>query len=200
VRPVALALESRRMADYISWPMEALAVGLVALSWWLLLHGGSHFDWRNALILSWVALGTIPGKMGMVRLSFPLPAERTEEHFRLQEVSRRFQIRVFGILIEWFMVVDLLGVAVLHGLLPVHPAPMWRWLVLACSLAVWGYGMIVMLRGLMQLKTMGRELRPAGSWRTPFGRSSCFGMSRAFQVWSAIWFGGILLLAFYPHR
>jgi len=30
---VALALESRRFGDYISWPMEALAAVLVAVSW-----------------------------------------------------------------------------------------------------------------------------------------------------------------------
>ena len=197
VRPVALALETRRMGDYISWPMEALAVALVALSWWLLLHGGRHFDRQSALLQSWVVLGMIPGKMTMVRLSFPLPAERTEEHLRVQEAGRRFWIRVFGIVIQWFMLVVLLGVAVLHGL-PVHSALMWRWLVLVCCLAVWGYGMIVQFRGSQQLKAMGRELRPAGSWKTPFGRASCLGTGRAFQVWAAIWFGGILAFIFYP--
>jgi hypothetical protein len=201
VRPVALALESRRIGDYISWPTEALAIALVAISWGLLLrHARPHFDWLTPLQLTWVALGTIPGKMALVQLSFPLPAERTEEHYRLQDLSRRFQIRVFGILFEWFMVIILLGVAVLHGLSPVHPAPVWRWLVLAGGLAVWGYGMIVMLRGMLQLKTMGRDLRPAGSWKTPFGRSSCFGMGRAYLVWFVIWFSGILLLAYWPHR
>jgi hypothetical protein len=198
VRPVALALESRRMSDYISWPMEALVVALVALSWWLLLHSGRRFDWQSALLQSWVVLGMIPGKMAMVRLSFPLPAERTEEHFRLQEAGRRFWIRVFGIVIQWFMLVVLLGVAVLHGLLPVHPAPVWRWLVLACCLAVWGYGMIVQFHGTQQLKTMGKDLRPAGSWRTPFGRASCLGKGWEFRVWSVIWFGGILAFIFYP--
>jgi hypothetical protein len=197
VRPVALALESRRMSDYISWPMEALAVALVALSWWLLLHGGRHFDWRSTLLQSWVVLGMIPGKMAMVRLSFPLPAERTEEHFRFQEVSRRFWIRLSGIILQWYMVVVLLGAAVLHGLFPVHPAPVWRWLVLACLFAVWGYGMIVMFRGMQQLKAMGGDLRPAGSWKTPFGRSSCFGTGWAFQIWFAIWFGGILAFIVY---
>jgi hypothetical protein len=201
VRPVAFALESRRYGNYISWPMEALAVALVGTSWWILLrHAGSHFDWRSPLTLSWVALGMLPGKMAMVRLSFPLPAERTEEHFRFQEVSRRFWIRLFGVVFQWFMVVVLLGVAVLHGFFGAHPAPVWRWMVLACGLSVWEYGMIVMFRGTQQLKSMGSELRPAGSWKTPFGRSSCFGMGRAFQVWFAIWFGGILLLACYPHR
>lgn len=199
VRPVALALETRRYGDYISWPMEALAVALVGLSWWLLLrHTGSHFDWQTPLTLSWVALGVIPGKMAMVRLGFPLPAERAEEHFRLQEAGRRFWIRVFGILIQWFLVIVLLGVALLHGLFPVHPAPVWRWLLLACYFAVWGYGMVVLFRGMLQLRVMGRELRPAGSWRTPFGRSSWMGMSRGYLIWFVVWFGGILLAVLYP--
>jgi hypothetical protein len=198
VRPVALALESRRMGDYISWPAEALAVALVGLSWWLLLHGGRHFDWQSTLLQSWVVLGMIPGKMAMVRVSWPLPAERTEEHYRLQEASRRFSIRLFGIIFEWFMLVVLLGSAVLHGLLPVHPAPVWRWLVLVSMLAVWGYGMIVMFRGMHELKEMGRDLRPMGSWKTPFGRASCFGTGRAFWIWFAIWFGGILAFIVYP--
>jgi hypothetical protein len=200
VRPVALALESRRMGDYISWPVEALVVALVGLSWWLLLHGGRHFDWRSALLQSWAALGMIPGKMAMVRLSFPLPAERTEEHFRFQDASRRFWIRLSGIIFQWFFLVVLLGVAVLHGLLPVHPAPVWHWLVLACSIAVWGYGMIVMFRGMQQMKAMGRQLRPSGSWKTPFGRASCLGTGWEFQVWFAIWFGGILLLQLHLFR
>ena len=199
VRPVALALESRRFGDYISWPAETLAVALVALSWWLLLrHTGRHFDWLTPLQLTWVALGMIPGKMAMVRLSFPLPAERTEEHFHLQDFARRFWIRVSGIIFEWFMVIVLLGVALLHGLFPVHPAPVWRWLVLASMFAVWGYGMNVMFRGMREMKAMGRELRPVGSWKTPFGHASCFGMGRAFQIWFAIWFGGILAFILYP--
>lgn len=201
VRPVALALESRRYADYISWPMEALAVALVALSWWLLLRHvgpGAHFDWRSPLILSWVALGLIPGKMAMVRFSFPIPAERAEEHYRFQDAARRNWIRVSGVMFEWFLVTVLLGAALMH-VSSRHPAAMWSWIALAVYLAVWGYGMVVMFRGMLRLKAMGRELHPAGSWRTPFGRSSCFGMSRAFQVWFAIWFGGILVLIFYPH-
>jgi len=198
VRPVALALESRRLSDYISWPMEALAVALVGFSWWLLLRGGRHFDWLTPLQLTWVALGTIPGKMAMVKMSWPLPAERTEEHFHLQEVSRRFWIRLTGILFEWFMVITLLGLALLHAASAVHhPPEAWRWLVLASGLAVWAYGMVVMFRGMQEMKAMGSELRPAGSWKTPFGRASCFGTGRAFYIWFAIWFGGILAFIVY---
>ena len=200
VRPVALALESRRMSDYISWPMEALAVALVALSWWLLLHHPRpHFDWLTPLQLTWVALGVIPFKMAMVKVSWPLPAERTEEHFQLQDVSRRYWIRLSGILFEWFMVIVLLGVALLHAASAAHHPPQaWRWLTLGCGFAVWAYGMIVMFRGMLEMKTMGSELRPTGSWKTPFGRGSCFGTGRAFLIWSAIWFGGILAFILYP--
>jgi hypothetical protein len=199
VRPVALALESRRLSDYISWPMEALAVALVGFSWWLLLrHGGKHFDWLTPLTLSWGALGLIPGKMAMVRVSWPLPAERAEEHYRFQDAARRYWIRVSGIFFEWFMVVVLLSGALIHALSPMRPAPMWRWLALASCFAVWGYGMIAMFRGQQQLKAMGGDLRPPGSWKTPFGRSSCFGRGRAFQIWFAIWFGGILAFIVYP--
>lgn len=201
VRPVALALESRRLSDYISWPMEALCVGVVGLSWWLLLrHPGEHFDWRSPLTLSWVILGLIPGKMAMVRLSWPIPAERPEEHLRFQDATRRNWIQVNGLLFQWFLATILFGGALVHGFFPVHPAPVWRWLVLTCCLAVWGYGMLVMFRGMRQMKAMGTELRPAGSWRTPFGRSSWLAMSQGFLLWFAIWFGGILLLVFWPQR
>jgi hypothetical protein len=180
--------------------MEARAMALVALSWWLLLHhAGPHFDWRSPLILSWVALGLIPGKMAMVRFSFPIPAERAEEHHRFQDASRRNWIRVSGILFEWFLITILLGGALMHALSPMRSAPAWRWISLAVTLSVWVYGMVEMFRGQRQLGKMSHELRPAGSWRSPFGRLSWVGMSRAFLIWFAIWFGGILLLIFYPH-
>jgi len=47
------------------------------------------------------------------------------------------------------------------------------------------------------LASMARDLRPAGSWRTPFGRASWMGMGRAFQTWSVIWCGGIFAFIFY---
>ena len=200
VRPVALALETRRMGDYISWPTEALAVVLVALSWCLLLrHPARHFDWATPLQLTWVALGMIPGKIAIVKLSWPLPAERAEEHYRLNELSRRYWMRLSGIIFEWYMVVVLLGVALLHAVSSPahHPAPMWRWLALTSQFVVWGYGMVVMLRGLQEMKVLGTELRPAGSWKTPFGRASCLGRGWEFRIWFAIWFGGVMAFIVY---
>jgi hypothetical protein len=171
------------------------------MSWGLLLrHAGPHFDWRSPLTLTWVALGLLPGKMAMVRFSAPLPAERAEEHYRFQDAARRNWIRVSGIFFGWFSVTILFSGALLHALSTVRPAAAWRWLALAISLAVWGYGMVMMFRGQRRLREMSRDLRPTGSWKSPFGRLSCLGMNREFLIWAAIWFGGILLLAFYPHR
>jgi hypothetical protein len=107
---------------------------------------------------------------------------------------------VNGLLFQWFMVTILLGGALVRGFIPVHPAPVWRWLVLTCCLAVWGYGMFLLFRGMRQTKALVRDLRPVGSWKTPFGRSSWLAISPGFMVWFAIWFGGILLLAFGPWR
>ena len=96
------------------------------------------------------------------------------------------------------MVVVLLGVAVLRATSPVgHPPQAWFWLAQASMFAVWAYGMIVMFRGMLQMKAMGSDLRPAGSWKTPFGRGSCFGTGRAFGNWFATWFGGILAFIAY---
>jgi len=72
VRPVALALKTRRLGDYISWPLEALTATLVAFSWWLLLrHGGTRIDLFNPLEMTWIVLGLLPGKIATVRSSSP---------------------------------------------------------------------------------------------------------------------------------
>jgi hypothetical protein len=72
VRAVALALETRRLGDYISWPLEALAAAVVACSWWLLLrHRGTQIDWVSPLQMTWIALGLLPGKIALVRSGSP---------------------------------------------------------------------------------------------------------------------------------
>ena len=148
-------------------------------------------------MLSWVALGLLPGKIAVVRASSPLPAERTEEHYRFQDAARRNWLRLWGAF-GWFSVVILFGGALVHALSPTRSVPELRWCVLAVALAVWGYMMIVMFRGMRQSRAMSGDLRPAGSWRTPFGRSSWMGMSRGYLIWFVVWFGGILLAVLYP--
>jgi len=45
-------------------------------------------------------------------------------------------------------------------------------------------------------KTAGRDLRPAGSWMTPF-RGATRQMNRSYLIWFAIWIGGILVVNLY---
>ena len=177
-------------------------VAVVGYSWWLLLrHAGAHFDWLTPMQFTWVALGLLPGKIVVVRSSSPLPTERAEEHYQYQDAERRNWLRAWGAF-GWFFVVILLGLALGMALMRARSAsrmvPGLEWLILGIAFAVWGYQVLVYYRGSRQLASMARDLRPAGSWKTPFGRSSCFGMSRPYLIWFAIWFGGILAFIFYP--
>jgi hypothetical protein len=196
VRPVALALESRRLGDYISWPLEALMVALVGFSWWLLLrNAGAHFDWLPPLQLTWVALGLLPGKIVVVRSSSPLPTEHTEEHYQYQDAERRNWLRVWGAF-GWLFVVILMAMALERAWSVSRMVPALQWLILGVALAAWGYQVFVHDRGSRQLASMARDLRPAGSWKTPFRSASR--MSRPYLIWCTIWCGGTFAFILYP--
>src|ERR1035441_7027645 len=186
VRAVAVPLESWRFSDYISWPMEGLAMAVVALSWWLLLRDGRPIDWRGPLLLSWVALGLLPGKITVVRSSALLPAEETAEHYRYQDARRRRWLSLWGAF-GWFFVAVLFSGALLHALSPFQHISTLRWIALIVFFGGWGWQMVLMFRGVGHLRAMYGDLRPAGSWKSPFNRSSDLGKSREFQVWFAIW-------------
>jgi hypothetical protein len=196
VRPVALALESRRLSDYISWPLEILMCTVIALSWWLLFYPGTHFAWLSALQLTWTALGLLPVKIAMVRSSLPLPVEHTDEHYRLQDAERRNWIRVLSAF-AWSIVVLLFGYALRHALSHTGTVPWLQWITVGVCWAFGGYAIILMFHGQRQLAIMGRDLRPAGSFATPFRRATWTGMSRSCLIWFAIWFGGILAMIMY---
>jgi len=51
-------------------------------------------------------------------------------------------------------------------------------------------------RGSRQLASMARDLRPAGSWKTPFRSASR--MSRPYLIWCTIWCGGTFAFILYP--
>jgi hypothetical protein len=191
VRPVALALQTRRLGDYISWPLEALAAALVAFSWWLLLrYGGTRVDLLNPLEMTWIVLGLLPGKIATVRSSWPLPVERTEEHYQCQDAARRNGVRMldaFG----WFFAIVLFGYALRHGGPSTSSLPWLIWLTPGAALATMGYLMATVFQGQRQMARMGRDLRPGGSWATPFRGASW--MSRPGLIWFAVWFGGILV-------
>jgi hypothetical protein len=59
------------------------------------------------------------------------------------------------------------------------------------ALATMGYLMATVFQGQRQMARMGRDLRPGGSWATPFRGASW--MSRPGLIWFAVWFGGILV-------
>ena len=102
IRAVALSLESRRLGDYISWPIESLFAAIIATCWWIMLRHGPKFDWLSPLQMTWSAI-VLPAKIALVRSGAPLPAERTEEHYRYQDAMRRNVIQVLNAM-GWLMV------------------------------------------------------------------------------------------------
>jgi len=195
---VAVALETRRLGDYISWPVEALVAAIIAFSWLLLLtRGDAQVRWQTPVVFTYVALGLLPGKISVVRSSFPLPSERTEEHHRWQEASRRHGVRVmdaFG----WFFVAVLFGYALQHGW-PAAKTMVWlRWLLVGVALAIWLIMTVVIIRGWGRLTAMGRDLRPVGSWSGPFRPARL--MMPSYLTWFTVWFGGLVLLMVFFRR
>jgi hypothetical protein len=189
---VAAPLETRRLGDYISWPMETLAAAVIAFSWWLLLrHSGTHIDWQLPLTDTWIALGLLPGKIILVRNSFPLPPERTEEHHQYQDAARRVGVRLLAVF-GWGFVMYLAVYAVKHSSVAAHAASWLSWIFVAIQLAPWFVLVAVVILGGRELATMGRGLRPAGNWATPFRPARR--MVPGYLTWFVVWFGGTLAL------
>lgn len=193
VRAAALSLQSRRLGDYISWPMEALFAAMIAISWWLLLRRGAAIDWLPPLQTTWAAL-ILPGKIALVRSGTPLPAERTEEHYRYQDAMRRNGIQMLNAW-GWLMVIMLCQFP-LRQIWSPAALPSMLWTFLAVFMAVMAYMMIVVWRGMRLTATVGRDLRPAGSWATPFHRATNH-LNRFYGIWFALWTGGILVMILY---
>jgi hypothetical protein len=193
VRAVALSLESRRLGDYISWPLEALFAAIIVACWWLLLRHGPAINSLFPLLMTWTAL-VLPGKIALVRSGAPLPAECAEEHYRYQDAMRRNVIQALNAF-GWLTVLPLC-VFSLRQILPPAALPSLVWTFLAVLTAVFVWMMIVIHHGMRLAATMGRDLRPAGSWATPF-HNATRQMNRSYLVWFAIWIGGILVLNLY---
>jgi hypothetical protein len=189
---VGLVLERRRLRDYIRWPVDALVFAIVASSWILLLgYGYAQVNWREAIVDTWVVLGLLPGKVVLVRSSFPLPAERAEEHYRWQDAQRRFGLRAFDVL-GWFWSAVLFVYALRHSWPAMQAGTPLAWLFTFVVIVLGLYMTFVVVRGQGRLMAMGRDLRPAGSWSAPFRGAQW--MSRPGLVWFACWFGGIVAL------
>ena len=196
---VAIPLESRRLGDYISWPAEALIALISAFSWLLLLtQGDAQLRWQVPVLLTYVAVGLFPGKIVVVRNSFPLPTERAEEHHRWMEAQRRWLLRWMDT-VQWFLIAILGGYALRHGWPGANAIPWLRWLLVGVALAIWPIMLVVIIRDWGCLTAMGRDLRPVGSWSGPF-RGIKWIQPPGYWVWFGVWFGGlVLLLAFFPH-
>jgi hypothetical protein len=195
VRAVAIALQSRRLGDYLNWPLEALSAGFIAISWWLLLRAdGMRINWLPPLQMTWMAL-VLPSKILLVRSGSPLPAERTEEHYKYQDAMRRNGISWLNAW-NWGCVVLLFGVALGRNC-SLAVIPFLRWTVVGVFLAVFATMMFVVFSGMRLAATVGRDLRPPGSFATPFGRGAWIWKSRSFMIWYIIWVSGIVALVLY---
>ena len=195
---VAVALETRRLGDYISWPVEALVAVIIAFSWVLLLaQGDAQVRWQTPVVFTYVAVGLLPGKISVVRSSFPLPSERIEEHHRWLEASRRHGLRVMHTL-QWFLIAILGGYALQHGWPGANAIPWLRWLLVGVALAIWLIMTVVIIRGWGRVAAMGRDLRPIGSWSGPFRPARL--MMPGYLTWFTVWFGGLVLLMVFFRR
>ena len=188
---VAAPLEARRLGDYISWPVEALVAGVVAASWLLLLfRGDAGVDWRNPVTTSWVVLGLLPGKILLIRNSFPLPPEHAEEHYRLSEASRRWSLRYMDAF-RWVVVAPLAFYALKHSWATAQEYGWLSWAFVAIFIGLFLW-LVYVLIDQRRLTAMSRGLRPAGSWSTPFRPARL--LLRGGLTWFGIWFGGLILL------
>jgi len=193
VLSAALSLEPRRLGDYLSWRVEALTLAALAVSWRMLLGAGGHIPWQNMMLVTWIVLGLLPGKIIVVRQGWPIPAEHAEEHRAAQQAARRNSIRwmtAFGAVPTAVLLADSLRYT-----FPALRTAAAQWLPVAIPLAASIWLLVAIARTNRGLD-LGPDLRPPGSWATPFGRTTLW--NRAGLAWFCIWFGGVLLLMFLP--
>jgi hypothetical protein len=166
---------------------------IIALSWALLLaHGHGQLHWNVPVLSTYVIVGLLPFRIGVVRNSPPLPSERTEEHCRWMDAQRRYWLRVNDCG-RWFFLVIFAGYALLTCWRAARTIVWVRWLVIGIALAVWLVQVGIMIRGSGRLAAMGRDLRPLGSWSGPFRRATLM-MLGISPWWFGAWFGGLVLL------
>jgi len=190
----AIPLEARRLSDYISWPREALIAVISAFIWALLLiHRHSQHEWLAPVLMTYFVVGLVPFKIEIVRNSVPVPAERPEEHHRWVEAQRRQHMYTVDVL-RWFILILLADYALLHTW---HvwrlagPSAWLRWSLMGIASAVGTVFMLMGFREQRRVASMGRGLRPVGSWATPFRPAKPM---MGLTPWFAVWFGGLVML------
>ena len=195
----AVSLETRRLGDYISWPAEVLMAVIIVISWALLLtHGNAQVHWNVPVVFTYILVGLLPLQDWDRPQGFPLPSERTEEHYRWTDEQRRYSLRSMDGF-RWFFLVLLAGYALQHGWPAANTFVWFRWLVIGIALAVWLVIVGIQIRGSGRLAAMGRDLRPAGSWSGPFRRATL--IMPGISPWLFVaWFGGLVLLIVFSRR
>lgn len=191
---IAIPFETRRLRDYVSWRLEGLLVVLLAASWLLLFFQGNvGLQWAWPVLITYAVMGLLPAKIIIVRHSYLLPPEKTEEHQRWQEAGRRYWLTVTE-LMRWFFAVRLAGYSVEHGW-PAVKTMLWlHWLFFSIYIVVFSIMLIVLIQGSRRLVALGRDLHPVGSWAGPFGPARL--LLPGWLTWSVVYLGGLLLLGF----
>ena len=193
-RPVrssfAVPLEARRLSDYIAWPREALMALLTALSWGLILMTSARLSVQTPVLMTYVVVGLFPFKMGVVRKGFSIPAERPEEHHEWMKAQRRLCLRTLDS-IRWTFLLMIGDYAAMHAWRTAGSSSLLRWLNAGVVLGVGLYLALSLVRDERRVVAMGRDLRPASSWSTPF--RPAWQMQPALAPF-AVWFGGLILL------
>ncbi|MCC6363528.1 MAG: hypothetical protein IT165_08375 [Bryobacterales bacterium] len=190
ILPQAVApFEPRRLADYNCWPGEGLMGALAAASWVVLLTAGAaRFSWGWPVVSTYVVLALLPGKIILVRNSYPLPPERTDEYHRWLDMQRRHSLRLMSVM-GWFAATALAGYSAQRSW---RDEPWIPWLALLIEGAIFSTMMTIIFRGMARVAATGRNFRPVGSFSGPFRRSGLF--VRGGLAWAIFYCAGLALL------
>ena len=188
----AVPLESRSLRDYVSWRAESVAGALMVVSWALLVTQGTLLDrLRPPVVLTYLLLGLFAAKIGVVRMGFTLPPERTEEHHRWFDAHRRFYLRLID-KTGWLLAAFLAGYAILRRWPVARDIPWLFWGMVGLIMGIWVLMTVLFIRSALRLAAMGRDLRPPACRPSAFPRT---GWLRDRGLWwTAAYAGGLFLL------
>lgn len=188
VESVAVSLQPRALSDYLSWRSEGLLLAVIAGCWAALVAVGGDVALAHAAVSTYAVIGLLPAEILLVRRSFPLPADRAEEHERWFDGWRRHSLHVIEGM-RWFLALMLSASTTRLA----APSLAWLpWVLMAAALVVFGGMMVELIRGSERLQKQGRSLRPVGSWSSPFGPPRM--MLRGWLPWTVVYCGGLAAL------
>jgi hypothetical protein len=157
---VAVPLEGRSLRDYISWRTETVISSLVALSWIsLLTQGMALVRWRPPVVLTYLVLGLFAAKIGVVRMGFRLPVERTQEHHLWFDAHRRLYLRLVDS-VRFLLLAILTANAILSRWPTVRSMPWLFWGIIGLVMGTWVVLLLLFMFGSGRLAAQGRDLRP----------------------------------------